>query len=83
MALHDAAVPGGEKKKTRHRRVLPPERAGPGSPGLHRRQERTNALLTVTTVVHVHSRMGRIYMLPVTPMHKLIAPAAMKALASA
>lgn len=50
---------------------------------LHRRQERTNALLTVTTVVHVHSRMGRIYMLPVTPMHKLIAPAAMKALASA
>ncbi|WP_367184171.1 DUF2867 domain-containing protein [uncultured Azohydromonas sp.] len=50
---------------------------------LHRRQEGPNVLLTVTTVVHVHNRMGRIYMLPVTPMHKLIAPATMKPLASA
>lgn len=31
--------------------------------------------LTVTTVVHVHNWLGRLYMLPVTPMHKLIAPA--------
>ena len=49
---------------------------------LHRRQEGPDVLLTVTTVVHVHNRLGRIYMLPVTPMHKLIAPATMRTLAS-
>jgi hypothetical protein len=32
-------------------------------------------LVTVTTVVHVHNFLGRLYMLPVTPLHKLIAPA--------
>lgn len=32
-------------------------------------------LLAITTVVHVHNLLGRIYMLPVTPLHKLIAPA--------
>ena len=31
--------------------------------------------LAITTVVHVHNLLGRIYMLPVTPLHKLIAPA--------
>ena len=31
--------------------------------------------VAVTTVVHVHNLLGRIYMLPVTPLHKLIAPA--------
>ena len=31
-------------------------------------------MLLVTTVVHVHNTLGRLYMLPVTPMHKLIAP---------
>lgn len=31
--------------------------------------------LSVTTVVHVHNALGRLYMLPVAPMHKLIAPA--------
>ncbi len=50
---------------------------------LHRRQEGPDVQLTVTTVVHVHNRLGRIYMLPVTPMHKLIAPATMKPLALA
>lgn len=30
--------------------------------------------VAVTTVVHVHNLLGRIYMLPVTPLHKLIAP---------
>lgn len=34
-----------------------------------------SATLTVTTVVHVHNALGRFYMLPVKPMHKLIAPA--------
>lgn len=30
--------------------------------------------VSVTTVVHIHNLLGRIYMLPVTPLHKLIAP---------
>lgn len=32
-------------------------------------------VVTVTTVVHVHNLLGRLYMLPVTPMHRLITPA--------
>ena len=31
--------------------------------------------VSVTTVVHIHNLLGRIYMLPITPLHKLIAPA--------
>ena len=31
--------------------------------------------ISVTTVVHTHNLLGRIYMLPVTPLHRLIAPA--------
>lgn len=31
--------------------------------------------ISITTVVHVHNWLGRLYMLPVKPMHKLIAPA--------
>lgn len=31
--------------------------------------------LSITTVVHVHNWLGRLYMVPVRPMHKLIAPA--------
>jgi hypothetical protein len=48
---------------------------------LHRREGGPHMLLTITTVVHVHNRLGRLYMLPVRPMHKLIAPATMKRLA--
>lgn len=33
------------------------------------------ACVAVTTVVHVHNLLGRLYMLPVRPLHKLIAPA--------
>lgn len=36
--------------------------------------------LHVTTVVHVKNWLGRVYMLPVAPMHKLIVPASLKAL---
>lgn len=32
-------------------------------------------LITVTTVVHTHNLLGKLYMLPVTPMHRIIAPA--------
>lgn len=31
--------------------------------------------VSVTTVVHIHNLLGRIYMLLVTPLHRLIAPA--------
>lgn len=34
--------------------------------------------VTVTTVVHTRNRLGRLYMLPVRPMHKLIAPAVLR-----
>ncbi len=38
-------------------------------------------LVTVSTVVHVHNWLGTIYMLPVKPIHKLIAPFMLKKLA--
>lgn len=31
--------------------------------------------VALTTVVHIHNALGHLYMLPVAPMHKLIAPA--------
>jgi hypothetical protein len=31
--------------------------------------------IVITTVVHTHNILGRAYMLPVTPLHKIIAPA--------
>ncbi|WP_434631820.1 DUF2867 domain-containing protein [Chromobacterium sp. CV08] len=47
---------------------------------VHRaRQADGGAVLTLTTVVHVHNLLGRLYMLPVTPMHRLIAPATLRA----
>ena len=36
----------------------------------------------VTTVVHVHNWLGRLYMLPVTPLHKLIVRTMLKRTAS-
>lgn len=36
--------------------------------------------VTVTTVVHTKNRLGRLYMLPVRPMHKLIAPSVLRAI---
>lgn len=40
-------------------------------------------LATVSTVVHVHNWLGRLYMLPVTPMHRIIAPAVLRGAARA
>lgn len=37
--------------------------------------------IALTTVVHTHNLLGRAYMLPVTPMHKLIVPAVLARLA--
>ncbi|WP_342616424.1 DUF2867 domain-containing protein [Rhodoferax sp. GW822-FHT02A01] len=39
-----------------------------------------HATITVTTVVHVHNWLGRLYMLPVTPMHRMIGPAVLGAI---
>lgn len=36
---------------------------------------------TVSTVVHVHNLLGRLYMLPVAPVHRLIVPAMLRRLA--
>lgn len=36
--------------------------------------------VTVTTVVHTKNRLGRLYMLPVRPTHKLIAPSTLRAI---
>ncbi|MFG6463410.1 DUF2867 domain-containing protein [Roseateles sp. DXS20W] len=38
-------------------------------------------LVTLTTVVRTHNLLGRAYMLPVTPMHRIIAPAVLRAVA--
>lgn len=36
--------------------------------------------VTVTTVVHTKNRLGRLYMLPVKPMHRLISPSVLRAI---
>jgi hypothetical protein len=53
--------------------------------GVHRRPLAGAAgdLVTVTTVVHTHNLLGRLYMLPVKPMHRLIAPAVLGAVGAA
>jgi len=38
-------------------------------------------MITVTTVVHPKNLLGRIYMIPVAPMHKLIVSSVLKAIA--
>ena len=37
--------------------------------------------ITITTIVKVHNALGRIYMIPVTPMHHLIVPSVLRAIA--
>lgn len=43
----------------------------------------SKVLVTVTTVVHVHNTLGRLYMLPVKPMHRIIAPSVISAIGKA
>lgn len=38
-------------------------------------------VVTVTTVVHVHNLLGRLYMLPVVPVHRIIAPSVLRVVA--
>ncbi len=40
-------------------------------------------VVTFTTVVHVHNLPGRLYMLVVAPMHRMIAPSVLTAVARA
>jgi hypothetical protein len=42
--------------------------------------EANRVLVTVTTVVHVKNSLGRLYMLPVAPMHRIIVPAVVRAM---
>jgi Protein of unknown function (DUF2867) len=42
--------------------------------------ESTKVMVTVTTVVHVKNTLGRLYMLPVKPMHRIIAPTVLGAI---
>ncbi|MEN9892384.1 MAG: hypothetical protein RLY78_2679 [Pseudomonadota bacterium] len=37
--------------------------------------------VTITTAVKIHNRLGRLYMIPVKPMHRIIAPTVLKAVA--
>jgi hypothetical protein len=46
-------------------------------------QSGEEVIVTVTTVVQVNNLLGRAYMLPVVPMHRLIAPTVLKAVAKA
>lgn len=52
---------------------------------VHRQRaaEAGRVVVTVTTVVHIKNLLGRIYMLPVKPMHRLIAPAILRAIEAA
>ncbi|SBP88511.1 conserved hypothetical protein [Thiomonas delicata] len=38
------------------------------------------AIITVTTIVHRPNSLGRIYMLAVAPLHKIIVPSVLKAI---
>ncbi len=43
-------------------------------------EQMLDVAITVTTVVHVNNWFGKLYMLPVTPMHRLIAPTVLNAI---
>jgi hypothetical protein len=42
------------------------------------KEKQQNDVVTISTVVHVHNLLGRIYMLFVTPAHKMIVPATIR-----
>lgn len=50
---------------------------------VHRRPlaDQSAVEITLTTVVHVKNMLGRLYMLPVTPAHRRIAPAVLASIA--
>ena len=68
----DEALVGDDDK---HLRVVLSAHRGPVTPD-------GRMMLTVSTIVHVKNWLGRLYMLPVKPMHRLIAPTVLRALAA-
>ena len=50
---------------------------------VHKRQspEAGRVMVTVSTVVHTHNLLGRLYMMPVAPVHKLIVPSMLSSIA--
>jgi hypothetical protein len=61
--------------------VVSLHRQWPAAGGAASRTVTPTAMLTVTTVVHLKNRLGRLYMLPVRPVHGLIARTLTTALA--
>jgi len=57
-------------------RYLTPDEVILGDTDKHLKVEvsvcKTEGALSVSTVVHLHNLLGRLYMLPVTPLHKII-----------
>ncbi|MCH8552576.1 MAG: DUF2867 domain-containing protein [Natronospirillum sp.] len=49
---------------------------------VHRSVADSVEFVTITTVVKVHNALGRLYMVPVTPMHRIIVPAVLRAIAN-
>ncbi len=49
---------------------------------VHKQTDSINesTIVTVSTVVHVHNWLGRLYMIPVTPAHKVIARSMVRAI---
>ena len=43
----------------------------------------SGVVVTVTTVVHIHNLLGRVYMWPVKPMHRLITPSVLRTIGKA
>ncbi len=48
---------------------------------VHRSVINERVFITITTVVKVHNALGKIYMIPVTPMHRIIVPSVLKTIA--
>lgn len=48
---------------------------------VHRSVIKERVFITITTVVKVHNALGKIYMIPVAPMHRIIVPSVLKTIA--
>ncbi|MCX7221124.1 MAG: DUF2867 domain-containing protein [Burkholderiales bacterium] len=70
LELHECEVILGETDKHLDVKISVAKQDKPGC-----------TLVSVSTVVHVHNYMGRLYMLFVTPAHRIIAPATVSKLA--
>jgi hypothetical protein len=71
LEIHEKEVVLGEKDKHLDVKISVAKQNLPGSTSV-----------SVSTVVHVHNAMGRLYMLLVTPAHRIIAPAAISKVTS-